>query len=198
MIAFVRHGQTDANLEGRVQGQTDWGLNDEGRRQAAALADWLGEVRPVYASPLGRAAETAGRIAADGVVEMPEFAELHFGEWEGLTFDEVRRDQSELADRIFRSGEDLPRGGSGETWRDLAERMEAGVTEVLGADGGGPVTIVSHGGSIRAYLLGNLGVGWPDVLETVVPANTAVSHVVFTAQGPILADYGVAIHLENL
>ena len=67
LITLVRHGETDANVQGRVQGQTDWGLNDQGRIQAAALASWYGRQDHVFASPMGRAAETAAAIALDGV-----------------------------------------------------------------------------------------------------------------------------------
>ncbi len=198
VITFVRHGETDANLQQRVQGQTDWGLNDRGRAQAERLAAWYGKQDVVFSSPLGRAIQTAEALALSGPNPLPEFAELSFGEWEGMTFDEVRTAEgnSELADRIFRLGEDLPRGGSGETWDDLRRRMQAGVDQVAALNGSRRVTIVSHGGAIRAYTLGNLGVGWPEVLETIVPANTAVSHVVVTTDGPILADYAVATHLE--
>ena len=198
LITLVRHGETDANVQGRVQGQTDWGLNDQGRIQAAALASWYGRQDHVFASPMGRAAETAAAIALDGVTEVPEFAELHFGSWEGLTFDDVRTEaaHADLADRIFMGGEDLPRGGDGETWAQLTARMRNGIESVVVNNSSSPVTIVSHGGAIRAYVLGNMGVGWPDALDTVVPANTAVTRVVITSQGPVLADYAVAAHLE--
>lgn len=198
LLTFVRHGETDANLQQLVQGQTDWGLNDRGREQAGKLAKWYGPQRSVFASPLGRAAETAAAIAADGVTEVSEFAEISFGSWEGKTFDELQTadGDSELADRIFRRGEDLPRGGDGETWAQLSERMTAGVEKVVAANGERRITVVSHGGAIRAYALGNMGVGWPDVLDTIVPANTAVTHVVLTREGPVLADYAVAAHLE--
>lgn len=198
VVTFVRHGQTDANVQGRVQGQTDWGLNDHGLGQAKRLAEWYGLQETVYASPLGRAAQTAATIAADGVIEMEELAEISFGGWEGWTFDEVMavEGDGELANRIFHMGEDLPRGGDGETWAELTTRMDAGVRRVLDASRSDRATVVSHGGSIRAYVLGNMGIGWPDVLDTVVPANTSVTHVVMTAQGPILADYAVSPHLE--
>ena len=198
LITLVRHGETDANVQGRVQGQTDWGLNDQGRSQAAALASWYGRQDHVFASPMGRAAETAAAITSRAVTEMPEFAELDFGSWEGLTFDEVRTEaaHSDLADRIFVTGEDLPRGGDGETWTQVTSRMRVGVESVVASNSSGPITIVSHGGAIRAYVLGNMGVGWPEALDTVVPANTAVTRVVITPQGPVLADYAVAAHLE--
>jgi broad specificity phosphatase PhoE len=197
LVTFVRHGETDANVQHVVQGRTDWGLNDEGRNQAARLADWYGVQESVFASPLGRAAQTAGVIAANGVTELEELAELSFGSWEGKTFTELLDgDLSDLAERIFRDGEDLPRGGDGETWAELVERMNRGVEKAIAANGSDPFTIVSHGGAIRAYLLGNMGVGWPEVLDTMVPANTAVTHVVMTSRGPVLADYAIATHLE--
>jgi broad specificity phosphatase PhoE len=198
LVTLVRHGETDANVQGRVQGQTDWGLNERGREQADALAAWYGRQKHVFASPMGRAAETAAAIATDGVTEVSDFAELHFGSWEGLTFDEVRTQaaNSDLADRIFLEGEDLPRGGDGETWAQLTTRMRDGIESVLDSGNSTPVTVVSHGGAIRAYVLGNMGVGWPDALDTAVPANTAVTRVVITSQGPVLADYAVAAHLE--
>jgi broad specificity phosphatase PhoE len=131
---------------------------------------------------------------------MDEFAELSFGSWEGKTFTELQQggDNSTLADRIFRDGEDLPRGGDGETWAELVERMNSGVEKAIAANRSDHFTVVSHGGAIRAYLLGNMGVGWPEVLDTVVPANTAVTHVVMTSTGPVLADYAVATHLESM
>jgi broad specificity phosphatase PhoE len=196
VLTFVRHGETDANVEGRVQGQTDWGLNEHGRSQATRLAEWYGPQDVVFSSPLGRARETAGAIAANGVKESSDLSEIGFGSWEGMTFDEVRVEDADLADRIFLQGEDLPRGGDGETWADLRARMERGVGDVIASNGSGRLTVVSHGGSIRAYVLGNLGVGWPEVLDTIVPRNTAVTHVVLTATGPVLADYAVAAHLE--
>ena len=198
LITFVRHGETDANLQRLVQGQTDWGLNAHGRAQASKLAGWYGRQETVFASPLGRAAQTAAEIAMDGVTEMDEFAELSFGSWEGKTFDDLLTDGENqvLADRIFRQGEDLPRGGDGETWGGLTERMNRGVDMAMVANGSGRITVVSHGGAIRAYVLGNMGVGWPGVLDTIVPANTGVTHVVMTASGPILADYAVVTHLE--
>ena len=166
--------------------------------QEEQTVDTTGTQGTVYASPLGRAVQTAAQIAMDGVTEMAEFAELSFGSWEGKTFDDLLTDggNSVLADRIFRQGEDLPRGGDGETWGGLTERMNRGVDMAMAANGSGRITVVSHGGAIRAYVLGIIGVGWPEVLDTIVPANTAVTHVVMTTDGPILADYAVAAHLE--
>ncbi|TPX05042.1 histidine phosphatase family protein, partial [Schumannella luteola] len=94
-LAFVRHGQTDWNREGRLQGSSDIPLNDTGREQALAaermLAEWTWDA--VVSSPLARARETA-RIVADGLglplgPAYPELVERDYGPLEGLPDTEV-------------------------------------------------------------------------------------------------------------
>ena len=92
-LLLVRHGETDWNAEGKLQGHTDRPLNDYGRRQAQALADRLaGEaIDAVYASDLSRARETAEILGARlglPVVVDPDLREKNWGSWEGLTSDE--------------------------------------------------------------------------------------------------------------
>ena len=60
VLALIRHGQTQANIEGRWQGQDDWDLDERGHSQAAALRDWYGTADLVYSSPLGSGPEHGG------------------------------------------------------------------------------------------------------------------------------------------
>src|SRR5690242_8696605 len=89
-LLLVRHGETDWNAEGRLQGQTDRPLNEYGRRQARELAERLAGdgVVAIYASDLSRAKETAeivgGRLGLPVVVD-PDLRERNWGTWEGLT-----------------------------------------------------------------------------------------------------------------
>src|SRR5579884_1391455 len=92
-LLLVRHGETDWNAEGRLQGHTDRPLSDFGRRQAKELAERLsGErVDAIYASDLARARETAeivGERLGLPVVIDPDLREKNWGSWEGLTGDE--------------------------------------------------------------------------------------------------------------
>ena len=97
-LLLVRHGETDWNAEGRLQGHTDTLLNDYGRRQAAALGeDLAGDgIDVVYSSDLARARETAeivaGRLGLPVVLE-PGLREKNWGSWEGLT--PMERDATE-------------------------------------------------------------------------------------------------------
>ena len=195
-MALVRHGQTRANVERRWQGQSDWGLDAIGRDQAASLAHWYGTPDRVVSSPLGRALETARALAPEPEV-LDGLAELGFGEWEGLTVEEVRTHDSALFDRIFIDGEDLPRGVTGESWAQLTSRVRAAIDSIN--PGQGLLTaVVTHGAAIRSYLAGLAGVGWSGTAGLETPANSSVSHVLLGGRSPLIVDYSSAAHLEAL
>jgi len=147
-IVLVRHGQTEWNRIRRVQGHTDVPLNDEGRRQARALAMELDgeQVDAVYSSDLGRARETAEILAATrgaDVIALPALREKHFGTWEGLTDVEVR----ERFPDAHTTG-----WGDSETTEQLGQRVVAAVEEIAASHPGGLVLVVTHGGPLRALL----------------------------------------------
>ena len=101
MFYVLRHGQTDWNVQARLQGSTDIPLNDTGRAQArvaADILDGLGITR-IVASPLSRALETAQIVGAKlGLTPQTDvrLIERNFGLFEGLTLDEVRRERIEM------------------------------------------------------------------------------------------------------
>lgn len=101
LFFVLRHGQTDWNLQARLQGSTDIPLNDTGReqaRRAAALLDGRGLTR-IVSSPLSRALETARIVGAalglEPVID-DRLIERHFGLFEGMTIDEVHRHRKEM------------------------------------------------------------------------------------------------------
>src|SRR6476659_10216608 len=88
-LILVRHGETDWNAAGRLQGHTDRPLNDYGRTQAKRLAEQLAGdgIAAIYASDLSRARETAESLGLPVLVD-PDLREKNWGSWEGLTSDE--------------------------------------------------------------------------------------------------------------
>ena len=95
-IIAVRHGETAWNVDARIQGQMDIGLNDTGRWQARRVGEALAgeEITAVYSSDLGRAHQTAESIAeVTGVPVVPDpgLRERSFGMFEGKTFDEIHQ-----------------------------------------------------------------------------------------------------------
>jgi broad specificity phosphatase PhoE len=168
VLLLVRHGETDWNAEGRLQGQTDTPLNDFGRTQARALAEELVEegLDAVYASDLARARETAeiigGRIGLP-VVLRTDLREKDWGTWEGLT--SAERDRVEFA---------------GETTGAHRERTLRALREIADLHPEGRVLVVTHGGSVRRAQTAALGVALP-VVENCGHWTCACENGVFRA-----------------
>jgi broad specificity phosphatase PhoE len=194
VIAFVRHGVTRANKEGRVQGQSCWGLDAEGHAQAEALAGWYPSPDRLISSPIQRAMETAAAFGRP-IEEAPEVMEMAFGEWEGLLGSEFR--DPEYATRIYQGGEDLKRGHTGETFGAVVTRMADFLTG-LDVDPAQRTVVVSHGAAIRAAIASFHGRGHDINRGLGVPSNTSVTHVALTPRGPMLADYALAPHLSEV
>jgi len=154
-ICVIRHGETDWNIAGKLQGREDIPLNQNGRKQAenCGLALINGEWDVVFTSPLSRAVETAQIIAE--IINVPciiidnALTERDYGKASGLT--EKRR------------GELFPDGKSdgAEDMETLRERIYGAVKRIARERYPNNIIIVSHGGSINALLakLSNFAIG---------------------------------------
>ncbi len=160
---LVRHGETEWNRDGRIQGHTDTGLNDYGRRQMDTLAARLAGCRfaAVYASDLSRAVESAQAIVEGRGIAIetdPDLREFSYGEWEGLTTEEAEaQDPEEYARRMALDAGVFAAPG-GENTQQLLDRVrrfyECAVERHQSSE---DVLIVAHAGSIRALLTCLLG-----------------------------------------
>lgn len=152
MILLARHGETDFNAEGRVQGWLDIPLNARGREQADALARSVARqgLATVYTSHLARARATAEAVGAtvglEPVVD-ERLAESHRGTWEGRLLAEIAHDDPELWAAWHRAGEAFRFPGGGESLGEHRDRVVAALEDV--ARGPLPALVVTHGGSIR-------------------------------------------------
>lgn len=161
-LFLVRHGETDWNREGRLQGGKDIPLNALGRMQAEEAARRLKALTPDYASvdylcsPMERARETMTILRRELDLPPEEFRiddrlrELTFGDWEGFTWREIRK-SANASERERAQARERDKWGfvppGGESYRMLAERIRP-VLEGLAPD----TVMVSHGGVARAVL----------------------------------------------
>jgi 2,3-bisphosphoglycerate-dependent phosphoglycerate mutase len=150
-LMLVRHGETDWNADGRLQGQTDRPLSEFGRRQARRLAEELAddELEAIYASDLSRARETAeivGERLGLAVALDADLREKDWGTWEGLT--SVERDRVEFV---------------GETTEAHQVRVLHALRRIAEQHPGGRVLVVTHGGSMRRVQTAALGMALPVV-----------------------------------
>jgi 2,3-bisphosphoglycerate-dependent phosphoglycerate mutase len=151
-LLLVRHGETDWNAEGRLQGHIDRPLSDYGRGQAQQLAGELEdeELEAIYSSDLARASETAeivGERLGLPVVLDPDLREKDWGTWEGLNA--VERDRVEFV---------------GETTAAHEERILQALRRIAERHPGDRrVLVVTHGGSMRRVQTDAMGMALPVV-----------------------------------
>lgn len=171
---LVRHGQTDWNLEGRYQGQSDVPLNENGRLQARTLAQLLQgqNFTAVYTSDLQRARETAEIAAAIfGLTAIPDLRlrEIHQGEWEGQLVEVIKALYAGLwQQRSVDPASIRPPGG--ETVEEVARRVYAALDDIARQHSAGPVLVVSHGLALATVIcrVRNISIGQA---YTVIPDN---------------------------
>ncbi len=153
---LIRHGQTDWNTEGRIQGSIDQPLNECGIDQVKKLAAKLNgnEFAAVYSSPAIRAFQTAAILMEGRDIQIQcddRLKEINLGIWEGLTWQEVKKEYPELLRKREADPERVAPPGS-ENFRELAERMIAAVNDIAAAHPDERVLVVSHGMTIASLI----------------------------------------------
>jgi broad specificity phosphatase PhoE len=155
-LLLIRHGPTEWNVAGRIQGRADIGLSPAGRAEVRSwrLPAAFAEARWV-ASPLRRARETAALLTDRPVVLEPCLIEMDWGAWEGLLRADLRAEAPAALAANEALGRDF-RPPGGESPREVGARLEV-LVAALAADPT-PVVAVTHKGVIRAALA--LATGW--------------------------------------
>ena len=196
LLYLVRHGQTDWNLQRRIQGSTDIPLNDTGREQAARAGRLLARRHwdVLASSPLSRAYETAEIIGADiglgsfGPPEIeivPELVERAYGDAEGLTDSELQR----------RFPGDTPVPGR-ERRTDVATRAVAALVALGERHPGANIVVVAHGGLIRSVMN---AVAPGSLLHSGVPISNGSIHSFELTDGtPTLIAFDDPIEAESV
>jgi len=163
-IVLIRHGQTAWNKVTRFRGQADPPLDDFGHKQAKATADYVRDrwsVQAVYASPMGRAVETAEAVARAHGLEVHQcdaLLDIDFGAWQGLTPEEVREHHPKLLRMWFEEPHRVRIPG-GESLAVVRDRVTSGLTTIVERHRGQAVAMVGHMVVNRVLLCAILGLG---------------------------------------
>lgn len=179
LVYFSRHGQTDWNVEGRIQGQMDIDINQHGRNQADRNGDCLhplvksADRFDFVASPLRRTRETMQRIRtrmqldADDYRTDPLLMEVNFGDWQGFTLAEIDEKQpGATARREVGKWDFRPPGNTAESYEVLSLRMRDWLDTL-----GGPTVCVTHGGNMRTLFHIIEGFGGNDAAKLEIPQD---------------------------
>ena len=185
-IYFLRHGQSQSNVENRfANGNDGYPLTDQGRRQAEKASVFLRSkaIQKVYTSPIHRAVQTAEIVCSKwGLtpVVMDEIREFSVGIFEGKKIAGQAREKYVDLKEKWAAGEMDTRISGGESHREIIDRFWKGIEYALEEDSGEPVLMVSHGGLLSMalpYMCDNLDVSTFYKREGVFIRNCSVTSV---------------------
>ena len=195
MLILVRHGRTEANAQGLLQGRLDQPLDHLGERQAKEVSAYVrataGEIDAVIASPLVRAQQTAAEFGQP--VETDErWLELSYGTYEGVPHADV---PSEIWNLWREDPHFVPAGG--ESLAELDVRVRRACDDLVDRARAGNVVVVSHVSPMKsavAWALGcDLGISWRTHLS-----HASVCRIEMRAHGPVLLSFNETAPVVSL
>lgn len=162
-VLLVRHGITDWNSVGRIQGRLETPLNLYGVQQAHACAKYLKDYdfKAIYTSPQARSRQTAQIIASKHentpLFTADELMEIDFGDWQGMTWSEISKKHGDLLKEFEKSG-NLAKIYNGESYQEMQDRAYA-FLERFERDEDATYLLVTHSGTIKTIICKVLGLG---------------------------------------
>ncbi len=153
-IILIRHGETDWNVEERIQGLSDQPLNARGREQASAADAYVRrrfEPTHIWSSDLARCVQTAEALETP-FKPTPTLREIGFGEWEGLSWTVLQERHPESVSRYFAADTTFQAPG-GELLADMIERGKSFIREADLTTPQGDVVVVGHGGALKGLII---------------------------------------------
>lgn len=198
-LLLVRHGQSEWNALGRVQGQQDVALSTLGMAQAEAVAAALATEKAVavFSSDLQRAVATAAPIASQQRVDVqptPLLRELAFGLWEGMRWADVRTEYAEFM-ALWAKDVTANTPPAAETVESLALRGETLLQQWRRDYPEETVIVVTHGGMIRTLLC--LALELPlKALQSFGCDNASITELYLFPEGSFLAQLNNTAHLH--
>jgi 2,3-bisphosphoglycerate-dependent phosphoglycerate mutase len=201
LLTFIRHGETDWNLQQRFQGQIDVPLNATGHAQAARLAARLAAAPPdlLFSSDLLRARDTAAPLAsawALPALPLPALREQRFGVLEGLDVPTIQAEHPALwaAWLVHEADFALP---GGESLRQFHGRVLAAVQALAAQHAGRHLAVVTHGGVLD--MLWRSAHGLPlDGLRSCAIPNTGINRLRWVDGRLLIDDWADDAHLAGL
>jgi 2,3-bisphosphoglycerate-dependent phosphoglycerate mutase len=198
-IILIRHGETEWNREGRIQGyHADSPLTAAGEEQARLLASRLaGEgLTALYSSDAGRARQTAAPIASGldlTVAWDASLRERSYGEFEGWRYEDLERERPD-AYRKFRSRDPGYAPPGGESGARFSERIVAALERVAASALGGHVAVVTHGG-VLGVMHRHVNGAAPDSKRDYSLLNASINRLLYSRERWSIESWGDVAHL---
>jgi broad specificity phosphatase PhoE len=153
-LYVTRHGETEWNIEKRLQGWNDSPLTKKGREDALRLGKRMEKIdlTAIYTSTSGRALETAKLIRGERLIPMYEderWREIHLGDWEGRTHEEIQKFDA-VRFHHFWNEPHVYQPARGEAFSDVQQRAFAALESVVERHASGDILIVTHAVVLKA------------------------------------------------
>jgi probable phosphoglycerate mutase len=204
-IILIRHGETDWNVEKRLQGHLDIDLNAEGERQAAALARALRDEQfdLIASSDLQRAVRTARAVAASRDLEVLQetgLRERSYGAFEGLRYTDIeqRYPDAYAAWRARDIDARYPAGQYGaETLREFSARAVGAVLALAHRNRNRKIAIVTHGGVLECVYRAAAGIGLERPRDFEI-RNAAINRIIYNDAKLEIVNWCDVAHLSHI
>ncbi|WP_024615925.1 histidine phosphatase family protein [Clostridium sp. Ade.TY] len=156
-IYLTRHGQTEWNIEKRLQGHGNSPLTDAGIKRAEELSKRLKDIKIecIYTSPIERAYKTASILKGNKEIELithDGLKEMNFGDFEGKITEEVMQENPDWDINLIMQGNLEMRAPNGETLAEVRERVSKAMDEIIKDNDGKSILIVAHGITLKAIM----------------------------------------------
>lgn len=201
-LLLVRHGLSEGNVSGTVDGQLDSPLTALGHEQAARTACFLGARYPtisaIWRSDLVRVAQTAAPTEQHFAVPVtvdPRLREQDLGRLSGLSRAEVDAGDPSAA-AAWREGRDVPIA-DGESMGEVAVRARVALDEAIDSDAGATIAVFTHAGTIRAVIASVLGIPMGEMRRLTAISNASVSALKVRSRGLVLERISSDDHLHD-
>lgn len=199
-LYLLRHGESDWNLTGKVQGSKDSELTEKGVEQARLAGARLKveSIGSIYASPLKRAKLTAEVVGAELGVSPKvdeDFKEMCFGHWEGRLLSEVAEQNGEEYMLWKKRPHEFKVDGS-EVLSEVQDRMLKAIDRIRQSDSSENVLLVSHGTAIKAMILGLLGIDLSKYGNFSI-SNTGITMIEFGDYNTVMRYFNDTGHLSR-
>lgn len=200
-LYLIRHGQSEWNKLGKVQGQINTSLTDLGKTQAKAIGNRLLDegIDIIYASDLNRAFDTASIIGQEinkPVIASEPIREINFGVWEGLTGIEIREKYKDEHNIWLNDPESMKLDGA-ETLEVLKDRVMKWINPIIDEGSDKNIVIVSHSATLKVLLLGLLDI--PLVhYKNITISNVGLNIIECRDYNKVLTKLNDISHLEGL
>lgn len=157
IIYLTRHGQTEWNLEKRLQGRGNSTLTKSGIKGAEELRDRMKSIKldEIYSSPIERALITANIVKGSHDLQVKtedNFMEMSFGDYEGRRTDEILEENPEFDMELIMKGNTSLCAPNGETLAHVRERVKKTMDRIIKENNGKTILIVAHGITLKALM----------------------------------------------